>query len=233
MKAFEGFRSEAAGAKMEQLAPGGYVARIAGVRITGEEPDQTLVLRVDVAEGPQTGYFTKRYRLDSDAAGNRYAVRYKGDYHLRIPNPDNKRAKYPESDKKRFNDAIFRIEKSNPGYQWNWDEQSLAGKLVGINMREGTFNGRPYTMIGRLEIVDDVRSGRVQPMTPRQPSWSDDFRREEEAGSSRSGKDPGESRTENGTGNNRPGNVPGFAETSPTENPQGFVPADDTEVPFF
>jgi len=75
---------------------------------------------------------------------------------------------YPESDKKRFNDAIYRIEKSNEGYHWDWNEQGLVGKLIGINMQDSDYKGYPTTVIGRLEITDDVRKGIVKKMPPKQ-----------------------------------------------------------------
>ena len=54
-------------------------------------------------------------------------------------------------------------QKSNPGYKWNWNEQSLVGRTVGILFRneEWEFKGktgwtvRPF----RAMSVDTVRSG--------------------------------------------------------------------------
>ena len=167
MKAFSGFKSEASGNKPKMLPAGPYVARIKAVKIDGEEPDQALILRVDICEGEYIDYFMNRYKTDE--AKSKYPPRYKGDYRLRIPNEDNPKAQYPESDKRRFNDAIYRIEKSNEGYHWDWNEQGLVGKIVGINMQESEYNGVPFTRIGRLEIAEDVRRGIVQPMPPKEP----------------------------------------------------------------
>jgi len=167
MKAYNGFKSEAQSQKPRMLPAGPYVARIIAVKIDGQEPDQTLILRVDVCEGPFTDYFRNRYKTEKEKS--QFEPRYKGDYKLRIPNDENTRAMYPESDKKRFNDAIYRIEKSNEGYHWDWNEQGLVGKIVGINMQGSDYNGYPFTKIGRLEIAEDVRRGIVQPMKPKSP----------------------------------------------------------------
>ena len=170
MKQFAGFKSEAsASGAYEMLPAGAYVAQIKNVRIDGTEPDQSLVLRVDVTEGEYAGYFTNRYKHDAGNTNSKYPAKYKGDFRLRIPNPDNKKAQYPESDLRRFNDAIWRIEQSNPGFHWQWVEGNLAGLQIGISMQEGEYNGMPYTTIGRLETVDDVRQGKVKPMKPRKP----------------------------------------------------------------
>ena len=76
---------------------------------------------------------------------------------------------YPESDKRKFNDAMFRFESSNPGFHWAWDEQALKGLTVGISVRQGTYNGSGFTKIARLETADDVRKGLVKTMLPLAP----------------------------------------------------------------
>ena len=169
MKAFEGFKSEASSTKFPMLEAGPYIAVIKDAKVDGDEPDQSLIIRVDITEGEQAGYFTKRYKHEESNGGGKYAVRYKGDYRLRIPNTDNPNSKYPESDLRRFNDAIFRIESSNPGYKWDWNESGLKGKAIGISMQAGEYNGIPYTTIGRLETVDDIRKGLVTVMPPKKP----------------------------------------------------------------
>lgn len=166
MKAFDGFKSEASGKAYEQLPAGPYVASVKAVKIEGHEPDQTLILRLDISEGEYEGYYTKRYIHDTKNEKAKYPAKYKGDFRIRIPNPENKKAMYPESDLKRFNDAIYRLEQSNPGYHWDWDENGLKGLTVGVSVRQGTYNGSGYTKIARLEIADDVRKGLVKTMLP-------------------------------------------------------------------
>ena len=48
--------------------------------------------------------------------------------------------------------------------------EELKGKTVGINVREGSYNGNVFTQIGRLEVADDVRKGIVETMRPKAPS---------------------------------------------------------------
>lgn len=171
MKAFDGFKSEASkSGSFGQLPAGAYVGKITSVKIEGAEPDQTLAIAVDVTEGEHAGYFSLRLKHDQEMGG-KFEVKYKGVYRLRIPNPENTRAMYPDSDKKRFNDAIWRIESSNPGYHWDWNEKGLIGRAVGFSMQDCEYNGNPYTAIGRFEVVDDVRAGNVPKMKPRKPRW--------------------------------------------------------------
>lgn len=172
MKAFSGFNAEPSTKKSKQLPAGAYVAKIKGVKIEGQEPDQHLVIRVDVEEGEYKSYFFNRFMREKE--NSKYEPKYKGDYRLRIPNPDNKNAPHPESDLKRFNDAIWRIEQSNPGYHWDWDENGLKNLLVGIQMIDSEFNGYHFTKIGRLESVDDVRNGTYQRIEPKLPTGNAD-----------------------------------------------------------
>ena len=171
MKQFEGFKSEAPSNKFPNLPAGAYVAGIKNVKIDGKEPDQQLILRLDIIEGEWAGYYTKRYERDSQNARD-YQPRYKGDFRLQIPDSANTKRQHPEWDTRAFNNAIWAIEQSNPGYKWDWNEGSLKGKVVGINVREGTYNSFKYTQIGRLEVADDVRKGIVETMRPKEDRGS-------------------------------------------------------------
>lgn len=158
MKAFNGFKSEARNTKTPPLPAGPYVAKIVNVKDEGDK----LVLRLDVCEGPFEGYFTKRYHRENNP-NSRFEAKYKGDFILRRPS-DDPNDKYRETNLRNFNDAMFRIEKSNPGYEWRWDEKTLIGLIVGINMQGAEYNGAYFTRIGRLEIAQDVRAGIVPVM---------------------------------------------------------------------
>ena len=88
MKAYSGFKSEAPATSFPQLPAGAYVGVIKDVRLEGAEPDQTLVLCLEVMEGEHAGYYTKRYQHDVNSNSD-YTPRYKGVLRLRVPNPDN------------------------------------------------------------------------------------------------------------------------------------------------
>lgn len=161
MRPINGFVAErSGGAKYPQLPVGAYVARIKNAWIEGNEPDQKLVLRVDIEEGPHAGYYFSRWKHEKE--NSRFEPKYKGDYKLRIPNENNTKALYPEKDMKRLKDAAARLEESNPGYHWDWKEDNLKGLLIGINVVEDEYNGHKFTKIFCLETVDDVRNGRCQ-----------------------------------------------------------------------
>ena len=166
MKKVNGFKSEAPKTGYPMLPAGAYVCGIKNVKIDGQEPDQQLVLRLDIIEGEWAGYYTKRYEHDSQNAGfnQGYQAKYKGDFRIQIPDEANEKRQHIEWDLKNFNGSIWCIEQSNPGFKWDWNEAKLKGKIVGINVRGGSYNGSEYTQIGRLEVADDVRKGIVKPM---------------------------------------------------------------------
>lgn len=168
MKPIEGFKAEAPAASYPMLPKGLYVAKINNVKIDGDEPDQRLVLRVDITEGEHAGYYVKRFNSDKERGGQ-YEAKYKGDFSIQIPNQNNPRRQHYDWDNRAFGNAIWAIEQSNPGYHWDWNEQGLKGKAVGINVRGGTYNGKPYTSIGRLESVQAIRDGSAKVMADAKP----------------------------------------------------------------
>ena len=168
MKPIEGFKAEAPAASYPMLPKGLYVAKINNVKIDGDEPDQRLVLRVDITEGEHTGYYVKRFNSDKERGGQ-YEAKYKGDFSIQIPNQNNPRRQHYDWDNRAFGNAIWASEQSNPGYHWDWNEQGLKGKAVGINVRGGTYNGKPYTSIGRLESVQAIRDGSAKVMADAKP----------------------------------------------------------------
>ena len=168
MKPIEGFKAEAPAASYPMLPKGLYVAKINNVKIDGDEPDQRLVLRVDITEGEHAGYYVKRFNSDKERGGQ-YEAKYKGDFSVQIPNQNNPRRQHYDWDNRAFGNAIWAIEQSNPGYHWDWNEQGLKGKAVGINVRGGTYNGKPYTSIGRLESVQAIRDGSAKVMADAKP----------------------------------------------------------------
>ena len=150
-----------------QLPVGSYVAKVLKTEVHGREPDQSLWLYLDVSEGEYKDFFMKKFDAQTKAGSKFGDVKFKGTYRLRIPNPDNTKAMYPESDLARMNDMIFRFEKSNPGFHWDGEELKLKGLTVGICMQEDSYNGNTFTKIAKLATADDVRLGLVKDMKPK------------------------------------------------------------------
>ena len=173
-----GFKSggEKPAGAFQMLPAGCYVAGIKNVKIDGEKPDRQIVLRLDIIEGEHTGYFTKRWEHDRQNAGfnQQYQAKYKGDFRIQIPDPENAMRQHPEWDVKSLNNMIWCVESSNPGFHFDGDDahiSQLKGKTVGINVREekSVIDGKicVYTRIMKFENADDVRKGLCRTMPPK------------------------------------------------------------------
>lgn len=167
---YAGMKAEESGNNRKYLPAGPYVAQVLDAKVEGLAPDQKLAVIFEIAEGEFTGWFMKKYNAQKERGSN-YEIKYKGVLRLRIPNPDNKNAQYPESDQRRFNDMIARFQNSNPGKELfsndGFDETKLKGLLIGVSMQEDTYNGAVFTKPARFENVEDVRQGKVSVMAPR------------------------------------------------------------------
>ena len=163
---YSGMKAEESGKKNNQLPAGAYVVQVLDAQVEGKEPDQRLAVVFEIAEGPYKGWYMAKYKAQKERGSN-YEIKYKGVLRLRIPNPDNKNAQYPESDQRRFNDMIARFTNSNPDAELfsddGFDETKLKGLLIGISVVEDEYNGAAFTKPVRFENVEDVRNGTVGP----------------------------------------------------------------------
>ena len=164
---YQGMKAEESGKKRNQLPAGAYVVQVLDAKVEGQEPDQRLAVIFEIYEGEYKGFYMAKYKAQKER-GSDYEIKYKGVLRLRIPNPDNKKAQYPESDQRKFNDMIARFQNSNPNTEFysdnGFDETLLKGKLVGISVVESEYNDFHFTKPFRFENVDDVRNGLVKPI---------------------------------------------------------------------
>lgn len=140
-----------------KLPLGAYVVKIqkAVVVQTGGYGDQLHVM-FDIAEGEYAGYYTRDWK-----ANTRQDKRWRGVLRIWLPTDDGTES--DELTKRVLKGFVTSVEKSNAGYTFDWNEASLAGKLVGVLYRneEWDYNGqhgwavRPFRAIS----VDSVREG--------------------------------------------------------------------------
>ena len=174
---FKGMQAQESGNKGgNQLPVGAYVCQVIDARIEGQEPDQRLAILMDICEGEHKGFYMSRFNAQKKRYEDgklQYKPKYKGCLRLRIPNPNNKTAQYPETDMRKFNDMLAKFENSNPKTEFynenGFDEALLKGKFIGINVGDDEYNGNSFTKIYRLENVEDVRQGLVKPIERNAP----------------------------------------------------------------
>ena len=136
----------------EKLPLDAYVCKVIRAEVQGEQ----LCIAFDINEGAQAGFYKRAF-----AADNRADKKWKGVLRLWLPKDDG--SERDEWTKSTLKGMVTAFEKSNPGYKWNWNEQTLAGRMIGIMMRneEWEYDGktgwtvRPFRAIS----VDTVRSG--------------------------------------------------------------------------
>lgn len=160
MKKFTNYLTTKTFLENNKLPAGGYICKITGVETktyrsaNAEYPN--LVISFDISEGDYRGFYA-----DNFSQQGAYTKSWKGAYHLNIPQDDG--SSRSELEKKMFKTVIKAVEGSNAGYRWNWDENTLIGKTVGIVFRseEWEFEGRrgwktsPY----RFVTSDTIRTG--------------------------------------------------------------------------
>lgn len=138
-----------------KLPVGAYVCRVKQAVVDSTYGEQLCIL-FDIVEDEYKDFFMGEFRTNT--MENK---KWKGTLKQWIPKDDG--SEKDEWTKSSFKGMVTSFEKSNPGYQWNWDEASLVGKLIGILFRneEWEFNGkhgwavRPFKALS----VDTVRNG--------------------------------------------------------------------------
>lgn len=157
-----------------KLPAGGYICRITGVELrtyrTAAAEYPKLLISYDISEGDYKGFYAENFRRQ-----NAYSKNWKGVYQLNIPKDDG--SARSEREKRMFKTVIKAIEGSNAGYCWNWDENSLIGKNVGIVFRSEEWEietrkgwkTSPYMFV----TADTIRTGnfsipKPKPLTDRQ-----------------------------------------------------------------
>lgn len=158
MKAFKDYDKVEAYTERQTLPAGGYVLRILHVKYEAGNSGKSdqIILSFDINEGEYLGFFDRNY-----AAQTQEDKKWKGTYRIWVPADDG--SEKDNWTKRRFKTIINAFEDSNPGYSWNWDEQTLKGKLIGgiFNRKEYDFNGRNgfFTQCYSLTDVDTIRNG--------------------------------------------------------------------------
>ncbi|MBR5583137.1 MAG: hypothetical protein IKW21_01265 [Lachnospiraceae bacterium] len=129
----------------EKLPVGGYVLKIIKTKVESYTWGQVLVLAFDVIEGEYAGFYQKNFDAQQQDK------KWKGTYRINLPKNDG--SDMDQWNVRKLKSSMTAIEASNDGYVWNWDEKSLAGKLVG-----GLFGNKEYEMNGRRGFYTDCRA---------------------------------------------------------------------------
>ena len=139
-----------------KLPLGAYVCKVKKAVVQNNSYGDQLCILFDIAEGNYKGFYDSEFKSNTQQD-----KKWKGVLRVWLPKDDG--SEKDEITKRSFKGLITSFEKSNPGYQWNWDEASLAGKFIGILFRqeEWEFKGktgwavRPFKALS----IETVRNG--------------------------------------------------------------------------
>lgn len=162
MKPYQGAESKKSAGAREMLPADNYVAKIMNAVEKATQGGKLYIeISFDIAEGEYKDFFRTDYQAQDIAFAER---KWRGNFRLWEPTGDGS-----ERDgwtKRTFNNLIGCVEESNPGYHWDWNEQGLKGKLIGVQFRdkEWAWEGKTgwMTECGGLCSVADVRSGKAK-----------------------------------------------------------------------
>ena len=135
----------------EQLEPGGHIVRIMAMRQEMSRNNKPmLVVAFDIEEGSASdGYFKRRH---DNAKKQNPAAKWPGVIRYMLYGKDG------VSTNAFFKGFISAVEESNPGYHWNWDERSVAGKLVGMVFGEEEYRSQQDGSIRSSVKAQQARS---------------------------------------------------------------------------
>lgn len=157
MKKLNGYDKAQAYSDQEKLPVGGYILKILDVKYQENDWGDVIILSFDIEEGEYKGFFAANYKAQTQED-----KKWKGTYRLRVPKDDG--SEQDNWTMRRFKTVISNFEESNSGYHWNWDEQTLKGKMIGalFNNKEYEFDGRHgfFTNCHSLVTVEKIRSGK-------------------------------------------------------------------------
>ena len=138
------------------LPLGAYVCKVKQVRVQDNSYGSQLALLFDIAEGEHAGFYNQDFTANTDPN-----KKWKGLLRVWLPKDDG--SDKDELTKRIFKGFVTAFERSNPGYRWDWNENSLAGKTIGIMYRneEWDYEGKHGWAVRPFKAIsaDTVREG--------------------------------------------------------------------------
>lgn len=139
-------------------------AKIVQMKTQDGRPFEQLQLRIDITEpDEQAGFYNKKFQ--EDAKEDALNAKWKGFYNLTVPEDNSE-----EFIKNNFKTLTTSIEKSNPGYKWNWEENTLVGKIFCgvfgleefVNLEGNTITFTRCRFVRSTENMDKISIPKVR-----------------------------------------------------------------------
>lgn len=170
MRAFEGYDEVKVNNFAERLKLGGHICKVLEAKIEEFESKkdnkkyEQLIIKFDI-ESPdeQAGFYNRKF--SEDAEKDALKAKWKGIHRISVPTNDSE-----DFIKSRFKAFTTSIEDSNPGYKWNWEENTLVGKVFGgvfsyeefVNNDGNTITMTKIRYVKSTEKIDEVAIPKVK-----------------------------------------------------------------------
>ena len=137
MRKIDNWNEVQEGGQFKELKAGAYVCKI--IKVEDFADKEYIHVSFDINEGELKGYF-------ADSAGRLGEWPYAG----------RDIRSYKQNALPYFKAFITAVEKSNDGYKWNWNEQSLVGQQVVAVFGEEEYNA----LDGTIQVSTRVQEWR-------------------------------------------------------------------------
>ena len=140
----------------KRLKAGGYICIILAVKQEKSQNSgkEMLVINFDIASGEYKNFYMDKYKNAPRDEKNPVEPKWQGKYYIVLEG---------EGYEGRLKAFITSIEESNQGYTWDWNEESLRGKMFGGIFREEEFlyNGevRTNAKLWQVRSVKTITDG--------------------------------------------------------------------------
>lgn len=150
MKPIENYEEvQASSGEFARPKAGGYICKIVDVEdvpINEQGKGNYLRIEYDIAEGDLKGYYKEAF----DKFGGKWWASF-----IRS---------YKETALGMFKHFTNCVEQSNVGYEWDWNEKGLIGKLIGVVIGEEEYQKQDSTIGTRMYVkdiktVEDIKNG--------------------------------------------------------------------------
>lgn len=149
MKRIENWDNIKENSGFEKLSPGGYIVKLLNIQDVPEK--EYLKISFDIDEGEKKGFFTEQYKNNTQTD-------------KKWPNAGSFIRSYKAAAASMFRGFTNAVENSNKGYTFDFNEESLKGKKVGVVVAEEEYQNqkgqvRTRTYVSAVRSVDTIKKG--------------------------------------------------------------------------
>ena len=144
----------------KRITAGGYICKVLACKQEQSKSSgkNMLVINFDIAEGDFKDFYLEKYKNAPRDQNNPQEPKWQGKYYILLEG---------ENFEGRLKAFTTSIEESNEGYTWNWNEESLKGKVFGGIFREEdyiAYNGevRTSAKLWQVRSTKKIRDGEFE-----------------------------------------------------------------------